>query len=150
MGTWGTNAFEDDTALEIYDEYCQSLTDLGQLEADFDLVIHKDYNMHDMELLMEGFKEPLRALVAAELVAATLGHRTEKFPDDSYHEDMGTTPLNFGPLSLTINDRIKEKARQAVVKIRGTKGIHLTELWLESASYEDWKQEIDNLLSRLS
>ena len=150
MGTWGTNAFEDDTALEIYDEYCESLTDLSQLEADFDVVLQKTYNMDDMDLLMDGFKEPVKALVAAELVATSLGNRTDKFPDSTYHEDMETTPLNFDTLRLTINDTIKEKARLALIKIRDTKGIHLTELWLESDSYEDWKQEINDLLKRLS
>ena len=76
--------------------------------------------------------------------------RTDKFPDSTYHEDMETTPLNFDTLRLTINDTIKEKARLALIKIRDTKGIHLTELWLESDSYEDWKQEINDLLKRLS
>lgn len=150
MGTWGTNAFEDDTALEIYDEYCESLTDLKQLEPDFDVVLQKNYNMDDMDLLMDGFKEPVKALVAAELVATALGHRTDKFPDNTYHEDMETTPLSFDTLSLTLNEIIIEKAKQALIKIRDTKGIHLTELWLESDSYEDWKQEIHGLLKRLS
>ena len=150
MGTWGTNAFEDDTALEIYDEYCETLTDLRQLEADFDIVLDKNYNMDDMDLLMDGFKEPVKALVAAELIAASLGHRTDKFPDSTYHEDMETTPLNFHALGLTINDGLKEKARQTLIKIKDTKGIHLTELWLESDSYEDWNKGINDLIKRLS
>jgi hypothetical protein len=34
--------------------------------------------------------------------------------------------------------------------VRNTKGIHLTELWMESESYEDWLKEIDDLLLRLA
>ena len=150
MGTWGTNAFEDDTALEAYDNYCENLTDFKQIEMDFDAVLNKNYNMDDMDLLMDGFKEPIKVLVASELIAASLGKQSDKYPDPSYHEDMGTIPLPLNSLRLTLNDTIRNKAKQALIKIRDTKGIHLTELWMESDSYESWKQEIDDLIERIS
>lgn len=150
MGTWGTNAFEDDTALEIYDDYCSELTDFQQLEEDFDSVLRQNYKMEGIDMLMAGFKEPLKALVASEIIAASLGKPTDKFPDTSYHEDMETTPLNLTNLRFTLTDSIRNKAKLALQKIRDTKGIHLTELWIESDSYEEWKKEIDDLIQRLS
>ena len=116
MGTWGTNAFEDDTALEVYDNYCENLTDFKQIEIDFDTVLNKTYNMDDMDLLMDGFNEPIKVLVASELIAASLDKQTDKYPDPSYHEDMETTPLPLNSLRLTLNDTIKNKAKQALKK----------------------------------
>ena len=149
MGTWGTNAFEDDTALEIYDNYCRNLTDFKQLESDFDIVLGKEYNMENPDMLTDGFTEPLKTLVAAELIAAALGKPTDKYPDARYHEDMEINPLDLKTLTPTLNDTVKDKAKQALNKIRDTRGIHLTELWMESDSYDSWKQEINDLIERL-
>jgi len=100
--------------------------------------------------LMDGFTEPVKAIVAAELIATALGKPAEQYPDASYHQDMETTPLPINTLKPTLNDAIINKAKQALIKIRDTKEIHLTELWIESNSYEDWKQEMNSLIERLS
>jgi hypothetical protein len=150
MGTWGTSAFEDDTALSIFDDYCAELTDMGQLRSDFDTVLRKTYDLEDMDLLLDGFKEPLKVLVAAELIAAALGKPSEKLPGYAFQNDTGTMPLNLSALRKTLTDEIKDLAKAAVLKVRNTKGIHLTELWMESESSEDWLKEIDDLLLRLA
>lgn len=148
MGTWGTTAFEDDTAMEFYDEYCSSEQSLKEIESCLDKVLAREYNMEN--LLMEGFTEPIQALVCAEIIAASIGKPADTFPDDEYHKDMETPKLDLKKLGTQINSAIKEKAIKALTKIVEAKDIHLTTLWLESESFDEWKNYINGLITRLN
>jgi hypothetical protein len=148
MGTWGTTAFEDDTAMEFYDDYCSSEQSLKELESCIDTVLARQYNME--ELLMEGFTEPVQALVSAEIIAASIGKPAETFPDEEYHNDMELPKINLPKLSGQINNNIKDKAKKALTKIVEAKDIHLTTLWLESESFDEWKNYINDLIIRLN
>jgi hypothetical protein len=147
MGTWGATAFEDDTAMGFYDDFCSSEQSLKDLESCIDTIIEREYNMK--ELLMEGFTEPVHAIVSAEIIAAALGKAVNTFPDEEYHNEMELPKINLSKLKALINEGIKDKAKKALIKIRDAKNIHLTVLWLESESFDEWKDYINDLISRL-
>lgn len=147
MGTWGITAFEDDLAMEFYDEYCSSDQSLKELETCLDTVLERDYNME--ELLMEGFTEPVQALVCAEIIAASIGRPVDTFPDEEYHGDMELPIIDLKRIGTQVNGEIKDKAINALTKLLDAKDIHLTTLWLESESFDQWKNYINDLISRL-
>ena len=147
MGTWGVKAFEDDTAMEIYDEFCNSVQSLQELEEGFDTVLSQTYNMDD--LLMEGFEEPTKALVYAEIIAALNGNPSDKFPDEEYHEDMELPMINFENLKSDLKDELKIKAIETINKIQDDDQMHLTVLWVESESLDEWKNNLQDLKERL-
>ena len=149
MGTWGITAFEDDTALEFYDEFCESEQSVNHLEHCFDIVLLKNYNMEDIDLLEEGFTEPVNALVCAEIIATSNRKPSEQLPDDEYHNDMEIQKINFEKLNQNITSKIKQKAKETVSKIKTDNQMHLNVLWLESESFEEWKEYLDNLITRL-
>lgn len=147
MGTWGITAFEDDTALEFYDDFCESEQSINDLEDCLDIVLAQKYNMDD--LLMEGFIEPVNALVCAEIIATSNGKPSEKLPDDEYHNDMEIQKIDFEELNQNLTEKIKQKAKETVNKIKSDSEMHLNVLWLESESFEKWKEYLDNLISRI-
>lgn len=147
MGTWGVKAFEDDTAMEFYDEFCYSEQTIEELENGLNTVLSQNYNMDD--LLMEGFEEPTKALVYAEIIAAINGKPSDKFPDDEYHEDMELPKINFEKLKKDLKSELKNKAIEAINKIQEDDKMHLTVLWIESESFEEWKQNLNDLKTRL-
>ncbi len=147
MGTWGVKAFEDDTAMEFYDEFCNSEQSLKELEKGLDTVLSQKYNMDD--LLMEGFEEPTKALVYAEIIAALNGKPSDKFPDEEYHEDMELPMINFENLKSDFKEELKIKAIKAIDKIQDDDQMHLTVLWIESESLDEWKNNLGDLKERL-
>jgi hypothetical protein len=147
MGTWGTTAFEDDTALEFYYEFCDSEQAIDDLENNLDIVLSQKYNMDD--LLLEGFIEPVNALVCAEIIAAMNLKPSEKFPDDDDHNDIDIPKIDFEKLNQCLTSEIKRKAKETVNKIMSDQDMHLTVLWLESESFEEWKNYLENLVQRL-
>jgi hypothetical protein len=147
MGTWGTTAFEDDTALGYYDEFCSSEQSVKDLEIAFDTVLATNYNMD--ELLLEGFTEPVKALVYAEIIAAAVDKPGDKYPDAVYHSDMGTPVINVSKIGKEISPSLRTKAAQVLTKIRDAKDIHLTVLWLESESFDEWKNYVSDLIDRV-
>lgn len=148
MGTWGTTAFEDDTAMEFYDDYCSSEQSAKELESCLDKILTTQYNM--TKLLMEGYMEPVQALVYAEIIAASIGKPIDTFPDDEYHKEMETPKIDLNKLNGQINRDIKDKAIKALTKIVEAKDIHLTTLWLESESFDEWKNYVHGLITRLN
>ena len=149
MGTWGVNAFEDDTALEFYDEFCESEQSINDLEESFDMVLSKKYNMDDMDLLEQGFTDPVNALVCAEIIATSLNKTSEKLPNEEYHVDMEIQKIDFEKISENLTDKIKQKAVDTINKIKTDKHMHLHDLWSESESFEEWTEYLDNLIKRL-
>ena len=147
MGTWGITAFEDDTALAYYDEFCESEQSVDELRAGIDEVLFKDYNMQD--LLMEGFLEPLKALVYCEIIAKVCGNSIDEFPDDEYHENMELSKIDMYAISNQLNETLIQKAIDVVHKIKQDKNMHLTVLWFESDYFNDWQKYLENLIVRL-
>ncbi|WP_298347013.1 DUF4259 domain-containing protein [uncultured Algibacter sp.] len=150
MGTWGITAFEDDTALEFYDEFCESNQSVDELQKGIELVLSNKYNMDEMDSLTEGFDEPVRALVYAEIIAKAMGKPSEKYPDNEYHSDMEIKEIEFDSIVDKLSDNLKEKAINAVQKIKVDQNMHLNVLWLESDSYDEWKKYLDGLIVRLN
>lgn len=148
MGTWGTTAFEDDTAMEFYDDFCLSEQSITDLEDALDLVLNRQYDMN--ELLIEGFTEPMQALVSAEIIAASMGKPVATFPDDSYHAELETPEVNLSNLKFQVKPDTIRKAKEVLTKLLETNDIHLTELWRESESFEKWKTYIHDLMERLN
>lgn len=148
MGTWGANAFEDDTALEYYDRFCNSQQSISELENGIEIVLSKKYNMEG--LLMEGFTEPVKALVFAEIIAKAYGNPSDKFPDDEYHRDMEIRKIEFTSISNKLTEEIKEKTVKTIQKIKVDKNMHLTVLWMESDSYDVWTEYLNGLITRLT
>jgi hypothetical protein len=147
MGTWGITAFEDDTALDFYDTFCASQQSIQSLEKCLDIVLATQYNMDS--LLMEGFTQPVAALISAEIIAAALGKPSGQYPGSEYHTEMGTTAIDLESIRKQLSPDIKDKAAKAITRIKDAKEIHLTVLWQESESFDEWKAYMDNLLLRL-
>lgn len=153
MGTWGTTAFEDDTAMEFYDEFCFGDQNIADLITPIEKVLSTTYRMTGEEL-MSGFNEPVRALVAAEIFAAANGHPLDTMPGKEYHQpeevDIDPIPMvDLEKVKAASTPAILDKIRNAVTTIRDTRDIHLTELWLESESYEEWKEYLSQLIKGL-
>lgn len=147
MGTWGVTAFEDDTAMDFYEEFCESEQSMNDLVDCLDLVLSQNYNMD--ELLMEGFIEPVNALVCAEIIATANRKPSEKLPDNESHQEMEVQKIDFEKLHQDLTNDIKQKAQKTVYKIKSDNQMHLNELWSESESFEDWIEYLDNLMHRL-
>ena len=147
MGTWGITIFEDDTALEFYDNYCQLSQSVQDLKDAFEVVLATDY---DTDKLLEAFLEPVRALVYAEIIAKVLGKPVETFPSEDYHRDWDLQKIDFDKISKHLNDDLLQKAIDAVHKIKTDNHIHYTLLWVESDYYDEWQAYLDDLITRLS
>lgn len=154
MGTWGITAFEDDTAMGFYDDFCFGEQTIEELESHIDKVLETNYAMSG-DLLMDGFTDPVKALVSAEVIAAAIGNPAAQLPGKEYHnpedEDIDPVPpVDLSKLRAGISGALLEKCRQCAGKIRDTPGIHLRELWAESENFEEWKAYISDLSERLS
>jgi len=142
MGTWGTNIFEDDTALQFFEGLSNENLSITELASHLDKVNHTQYDMEDFDLLMAGFREPSFALVVAEIIASSLGNPSDKYPS--------FPKLDLEQIKIEISPEVKLKALTAIKKIKETKGIHLTELWMESESFQEWKNYLDHLSQRIN
>jgi hypothetical protein len=149
MGTWGITAFEDDTAMEYYDGFCANQS-IEELQNGIELVLANEYNMDEMDSLTEGFDEPVKALVYAEIIAKAMGKPTYKYPDDEYHSDMELEKIKLDYIKDKLTDKLKEKTINAVQKIKTDQNMHLNVLWLESDSYDEWTGYLDELIKRLN
>jgi hypothetical protein len=63
---------------------------------------------------------------------------------------METPKIDLNKLGGQINRDIKDKAIKTLTKIVEAKDIHLTTLWLESESFDEWKNYINGLITRLN
>lgn len=114
MGTWGITAFEDDSAMDYYDDFCESNQGVDQLEKGIELIHVNQYHMSDINALTAGFDEPVRPLVYVEIIAKALGKPSDKFPDDEYHNDMEIKKLNFDSIANDLSPKLKAKSIRAV------------------------------------
>jgi hypothetical protein len=152
MGAWGTKTFEDDSALDWYDEFCQSDQSVDLLKEAFEKVIQtKEYLDHD---------EGIATLVAAEILAAALNKPSQQFPQADYHlrmkeaeqegEEGIEIPLpDLNQIQSKLDAGLLEKAIEAVAKVQHYEHSELRELWEDSAHYQEWKAELESLQERL-
>ncbi len=150
MGTWGTTAFEDDTAMEFYDNFCCSSQSINILINCIQKVLDTSYVYSDPEL--SGFVQPVRALVSIEIIAAAYGKVVETFPDEEYHLEDEENPLPIINLE-NIRDGVASgfilECIKCVSKIKDTPEIHLNQLWKESGNQDEWFLYLINLMDRL-
>lgn len=131
MGAWGAGVFENDDAMDF-------AFDLS--ESDGWKLVRRTLR----ECLDEGYTDSAQsscALVAAEAVAAAMGHPTEKLPPEvaswvaQHREDL--------PAGL------EERAREAVEKILDDEESELRQLWVEE-DFATWSAALTDLVNRLS
>lgn len=149
MGTWGFTAFEDDTAMEHYDSFCEEGISCAEIETFMDVILKREYNMDLDGLLMEGFDEPVKALVMAEILTQSMGKGSDKFPDDEYHSDSDLSKIDLGAIKKTITPALIDKTISVVQKIRTDKHMHYYVLWEESDNFQKWYDYTDDLIERL-
>ena len=122
MGAWGCRSFENDDAMDFAAEVLRggmaSVVDaLGVVSG-------------------AGAAEAGRALAAAEMVAAMLGHPAIDLPDD------------VRAWCVLQRDSIDpQPAREAVIAVLSDS--ELADLWKESEEYRQWKVAVQHLLKRL-
>lgn len=149
MGAWGPGVFDDDEACDWYDEFCRSDQSIISLEETFEIVIQSKEYLHA--------GEGIAALVAAEILAASLGRPTARFPDEEYHlnEDEEEEEKYYVPkpdlerIKHGLSKLLMEKASIAVAKVQQYEQSELRALWQDSNLYEEWRDGLDDLRNRL-
>jgi Domain of unknown function (DUF4259) len=129
MGTWNTEHFDNDTAMDwIYDFSLAPYE--STLEAAFTQVLNsKDFIDADDGAI---------ALAAAEVIAAAKGKTGSSWPED----------IDI-PNDLRIPAAMVAQALQAIDAVAGSDTSELKELWMESNDYEGWQAAVDDLKTRL-
>ena len=132
MGAWGTKSFENDDALDWVNEL-EKCNDPKIFWDAVESVINEEYI--DADIATE-------ALAALEVTAAMKGKNSDDLPEEVdkwLSENKGIQlPNNF-----------YIRAEEALNKIMGSES-ELKELWEESDSYNDWLDNMQNLISRIN
>ena len=129
-GTWGVGHFENDQALDTSSSWAESGTVDSIREALGSAVSAKYLESPDAE----------DALVAAEVVAASLGLPNKELPADL-----------AAWIQRQSSDQLRSLAPQAlaaVARVRGPDGSELYELWADQGA-DEWLAQVDDLVSRL-
>ena len=135
MGTWGVNAFENDTALDWVWELEES-EDLSVVVAALEGPLADDADEYLEAPVCE------MALAAAEIVAALKGHPPEKLPleaDDWVKRNRGR---------LKVDQELIETAHDAIARVVADS--ELRELWDESEELAAWEKALESLQKRLN
>ena len=131
MGTWGVDAFENDTANDWAYDLLET-NDLSFVESTLDTVISNSSNYIDANIACE-------ALAACEVIARSNG----KFGKiDAYTENVDEWVQSVG---IKPSSALVSKASNVIDKILGEKS-ELVELW---DGDEEWLESVANLKSRL-
>lgn len=129
-GTWGVGHFDNDQSLDTASTWAESGTVDSVREA-LRLAISAGYlESSDAE----------DALVAAEVVAASLGKPNKDLPTDL-----------AAWIQRQPSDQLRALAAQAlaaVKRVRGPRDSELYELWADQGA-EEWLAQMDDLVSRL-
>lgn len=134
MGAWGVGNFENDQAYNWLNDFLDN-PGRESLQEVFDYVL-------DRRDFLDS-PESYAALVAAELVAARMGHASRDFPADLDIERQ---------LTFSLDPDLTEAATRAVGQILYLTGhSELRELWKEAGSEEFnlWESKVYNLVERL-
>ncbi len=135
MGTWGVNAFENDTALDWVWELEES-EDLSVVMAALEGPLADDADEYLEAPVCE------MALAAAEIVAALKGNPPEKLPleaDDWVKRNRGR---------LKVDQELIETAHDAIARVVADS--ELRELWDESEELAAWEKALESLQKRLN
>ncbi|WP_022693040.1 DUF4259 domain-containing protein [Ponticaulis koreensis] len=127
MGAWGVGSFENDGALD----YLASVEELGTSLIAGSL--GQPFVEHDLEM-----DDAIEVLVAAEIVAAIATGKLDRLP-----EGADTFLKSLGDLS-----GLKAQAHAAVTIVRDSS--ELSEVWAETDHHQQWLDDVNVLLSRLS
>lgn len=133
MGTWGKGSFENDSAADFMNEVIQD-GDFALREA-FDVVLDVDTD----DLVAE---EGMRAIAAAEILAAVLTGDTSKITDAG----LRTWIQNANKTSLA---NLRSLASEALDRILAPQS-ELPELWEETEDDGAWLADVQRLRSSLS
>lgn len=135
MGAWGTGNFENDDALDFVVTVADS-SDLQPVEAAFDAVLSAEDDYIDSYVACE-------ALAAGEVVALLHGKPAPNLPEELIAWQQQH--------SLTVDDALRQKARQAIDKATAdAETSELRELWEEEDNVVDeWYAHVTDLLARL-
>lgn len=133
MGAWGAGSFQNDAALDWYEEFRSAGT--AAVDDAFSAAEIADYVDVD---------EGCAALAAAEIVAAAFG------------KPLSEQPADFSDLLARYQDFVKElpdvRARAiSAVKRAVAESSELSELWSEGGdgAAKEWMDLVNDLLSRL-
>lgn len=129
MGTWNTEHFDNDTAMDwIYD------FSLAPYESTLETAFTQVLNSNDFIDADDG----AIALAAAEVIAAAKGRVGTSWPEDIAI-----------PTDLRIPAAMVAQALQAIDAVAGNDTSELRELWAESDAFEAWQAAVGDLKNRL-
>jgi Domain of unknown function (DUF4259) len=129
MGTWNTEHFDNDTAMDwIYD------FSLAPYESTLENAFAQVLNGGDYIDADDG----VIALAAAEVIAAAKGNIGSSWPEDIAI-----------PTGLRIPADLVAQALQAIDTVASSDESELKQLWMESNDFAGWQAAVDNLKSRL-
>ena len=149
MGAWGVGNFQNDWALDWLGDLCES-GDASLIQATLSRVVEHGGTKHSPPSIFERLRGHRRhtdwltanvaskALAAAEIIAAWLGHPIARLPD-------GTTEW-IQQHSSSLKPDIIPLARQAVNIVKTNS--ELKDLW-EEGDASEWYQVIQDLDQRL-
>jgi len=134
MGTFGTKNFQNDSAMDFEEEFLENPTVDTLEEA---LLIASDSPEHLEEEEYLEVDEACAALVAAEILAASMRKPATDFPEE----------LREAALTLQTSPKLQKLARKVVKQVM-TKS-ELKELWAEGDKLDEWLAVQTDLLERL-
>ncbi|MEM7430351.1 MAG: DUF4259 domain-containing protein [Pseudomonadota bacterium] len=129
MGAWGVGHFENDDAAD----WVWELEDKRSLQPAVDAI---------SAVPSSGYLEApdaSMALAAAEVIAAVAGKPAQNLPDSVSNVVSG--------LGKFVPEELKRRTRAAVERILAES--ELRELWEESEHFDQWRSNVQDLLSRL-
>ncbi len=141
MGAWGAGNFDNDSALDLLD--------------DFEDVLQKYYLVDKIRTCTKGeyvdAVDASQALAAIELFAVALGKPSDSFSID---EDM----LPYESIDYYLRNTMKKEIEpedlllcmEALNRIENAEHSDLYDLWAESEDLEEWLDAVEDLKSRIS
>jgi len=130
-GTWGYGQFDNDQSLDTSSEWARS----GAVES-----IHGALALATSARYLDS-DDAVDALVAAEVVAASLGNASKDLPESlaAWIKEQPRARLRA----------LAPEALAAVARVRSPDGSELQELWADQ-DVDAWHAQLDDLASRLS
>lgn len=139
MGTWGTLAFDNDTALDwVYE--LEKHKDLKFVETAIERVADEEDEDEDDEYLDQD--AAIEALAACEVIARLRGRHGYK---NSYTEDVDDWVVAHPQVPPP---KLQERAVVAIERILG-KSSELADVWAESPDGKLWRKTVADLRERV-
>lgn len=133
MGAWGIGVFEDDSALDVLDEFEGFGNPIGFMHDAFKNVNKNNYLEYD---------DCINVLVSAALIDSVVNSTEYEMLTEEYNHIL-TSIKNLEISSL------KPDAVKALERVISNSS-ELNELWEESDYYDNWKSNILEMITRLS